>query len=353
MSKPILSFSRRLPRRPLGNTGIEVTPVGMGTLTMGFSQRDLSIEEGSGLIVRAWRSGINFFDTAQYYETYRYLRPALDQIREDIRQAREDGSVDCDAADFPVICSKTLAADHDEAAAAVRECLEELGLKQIDIFLLHEIRGVRDFEARAGAWSALQEARAAGLVKAIGISTHHADACARMAKTPACDAVFALINKNAMGIRTIDPDGNDRAASREEMEAAITACSFGGKGVFTMKAFGGGNLISDYRACLDYASAIPGNGAVMIGMGSAGEIDAAVRYFSGALEPGYTPDISRKRMMVDQSDCEGCGTCKSRCASHAIHWNENGLAEIDQSKCVRCGYCAPVCPVRAIIFLTK
>ena len=52
-------------KKILGRTGISVTPVGMGTLTMGFSQKNLDIEAGSRVIVHAVEQGINFLDTAQ------------------------------------------------------------------------------------------------------------------------------------------------------------------------------------------------------------------------------------------------------------------------------------------------
>ncbi|MGN1381913.1 MAG: aldo/keto reductase [Eubacterium sp.] len=326
-------MNHKLEKIQLGNTGIKVTPVGMGTLTMGFSQKNLPVDDGAAVIVHAAEAGINFFDTAQYYDTYRYLRPALDEMKQRGLPA-------------PVICSKTLAPDYEGTVSAVHECMEELDLSCINIFLLHEVRGVTDFLARKEAWKALRDLKEEGLITAIGISTHHVDACRKMAEEPDCDVVFPLINKAGLGIRK-----EDRPGTREEMEDAIRACANAGKGIFTMKAFGGGNLIKDYRSCLDYASHIPGNDAVMIGMADYEQVNRAVDYFTGNLNPDYEPDISGKHLMVDQSDCEGCGTCKARCVSQAIFWNKNGLAEIDQTRCVHCGYCAPVCPVRAIIFL--
>ena len=88
-----------MKRIRLGLTNIEVSAVGMGTLTMGFSQKNLSTGEGARIIVHAVKSGINFLDTAQYYDTYRYLRPALDTIKSDENIA------------MPVVCSKTLETD--------------------------------------------------------------------------------------------------------------------------------------------------------------------------------------------------------------------------------------------------
>ena len=317
----------------LGKTGIAVSPVGMGTLTMGFSQKNLSIEDGANLIYHAVKSGINFLDTAQYYDTYQYIRPALDRLR------KENWIT-------PVICSKTLGTTREDVIAAVEECQSELDIPVVDIFLLHEVRGIQDFRSRREAWEGLQECKDRGRVRAIGISTHHVDACREMAVHPECDVVFPLINRSGLGIRNGDIPG-----TKKEMEEAIQKCADAGIGVFTMKAFGGGNLIQDYRACLDYATKVPGNTAVMIGMADNDQVDRAVEYFEKQLDESYVPDTSQKKLMVDQSDCEGCGICKNRCVSQAIFWNENGLAEIDPHKCVRCGYCAPVCPVRAIILL--
>ena len=61
------------------------------------------------------------------------------------------------------------------------------------------------------------------------------------------------------------------------------------------------------------------------------------------------PDVSQKKMIVEQTNCEGCGTCMSMCESEALFFNKDGLAQIDESRCLTCGYCAPVCPSRAII----
>ena len=173
-------------RNRLGLSCIEVSAVGMGTLTMGFSQKNLSTDEGARIIVHAVKSGINFLDTAQYYDTYRYLRPALDTIKSD------------ENLDMPVICSKTLESDYESASAAVDECLSELNLEKIDIFLLHEVRGVVDLHERSEAWRALRDKKASGLIRAIGISTHHVDACRAAANLDSCDVIFPLINKAGM-----------------------------------------------------------------------------------------------------------------------------------------------------------
>lgn len=311
----------------LGNTDLEVTPVGFGVLTVGNTQLDLPVEEGAELIRYALEKGINFLDTAQYYETYPYIRQALK-----LTDKR------------PIICSKCLDASYREMEFAINQALREMELEVIDLFLLHEVRNGSDWEDRAGAWRCLMDAKKAGLVKAIGVSTHHVDVAERMASIPELDVLFPLINMSSLGIRKGDGPG-----TKEEMAAAIRANAEAGKGVFAMKAFGGGNLTGSYLEALDYVSNLEGVSSIMIGFGKKEEVDRIVEYAEGTIDPAYVPDITEKKIRIDQGDCEGCGACISRCPNKAIFRNEKGLAQVDYKICLTCGYCAPVCPTRAII----
>lgn len=316
-------------KRQLGKTGIWVSPVSFGVLTVGKTQLDLPVDEGARLIRYALSKGINFFDTAQYYETYPYLREALKDT------ARED---------MPVICSKSLCHTYSEMEYAVHEALGELDTDAIDVFLLHEVRQSPDFESRRGAWQCLLDMKSKGLIKAAGISTHHVDVAEMTADMPECDVLFPLINYAGLGIRNGCLPGTAR-----DMRSAIEKNIRAGKGVFAMKAFGGGNLTGDYVKALDYVWSIEGLSSVMVGIGARHEIDSLVQYAEGTLPRDYRPDISMKKIRIDQGDCEGCGACIDRCPNGAIYKNSFGLAQVDHSLCLTCGYCAPVCPVRAII----
>lgn len=363
MKKCFLTKSKP-QRRSLGQTGLSVSCVGMGVLPMGPGQLALPLDEGAAVICDALRRGIDFLDTAQYYRTYPYIRRALELMhlttRENLcgpsfsamqnpqKNARADESFHvsantASAFSLPVISSKSLASTYEEMMDAILECRRELDLSVIDIFLMHEVR-TGQFGKRSAAWQALQDAKAAGLVRAIGISTHHVDVVREMAEVPACDVVFALLNYRSMGIRNGFLTG-----TKEEMAAALASCKAAGKGVYIMKALGGGNLTGEYQKALDYVFAQDCVDAVMVGFTHTSEIDDMMCYLSGNMESSYNPDVSRKKMYVNQEDCEGCGTCLKICAAGAVSYNKNGLAEIDQSRCLTCGYCAQGCPVRAII----
>ena len=323
---------KKMKRVKLGNTDIKVTPVGLGVLTIGNTQLDMPLSEGADIVRYAYERGIRFFDTAQYYETYPYIREAF-----------KDLSFDREDPDRPIIASKCLDESYEAMEFAINQCLEALDLDYIDIFKLHEVRQDPDWKRREGAWQCLKDYKKKGVVGAIGVSTHHIDVVQRMADVPECDIVFPLINYAGLGIRK-----GKQAGSAEEMARAIGDCLRKGKGVFAMKAFGGGNLSADYRKALDYVRDLDVH-SIMVGMGSREEIDRLVEYAEGTLDEAYAPDVSHKRIHVDQGDCEGCGNCIDRCPNRAIFRNGSGLADVDHSLCLTCGYCAPVCPVRAII----
>ena len=144
---------------------------------------------------------------------------------------------------------------------------------------------------------------------------------------------------------------NAYAKTRSRVEAAIKKNADAGKGIFAMKAFGGGVLVKNYIEALDYVSGIEGMDSIMLGFGTKEQVDRAIEYAEGTIDRSYVPDMTGKKIRVDQGDCEGCGACIDRCPNHAIFRNENGLADVNHDICMTCGYCAPVCPVRAIIML--
>lgn len=316
-----------MKKKLLGKTGIKVSVAGFGVLPMGPSQLALPVEEGAEIIRYALKNGINFLDTAQYYRTYPYISKAL-----------ETGEFD-----DVVICSKCLYEDYDSMMDAIREAKEALNRDVIDIFLMHEVRSGQ-LEERTGAWQALKDAKQMGLVRAIGLSTHHVDITKAAAAMEDLDVVFPLINYAGLGIRK-----GDEFATKEEMMEAIKECHNAGKGVFSMKAFGGGSLTGHYQEALDYVFSKDEIDSVMIGFGKIAEVDDLLSYLNGSMDKSYNPDISQKRVYINQEDCEACGSCKAACPAGAIFYNENGLAEVNHEKCLTCGYCSPVCPVRAVI----
>lgn len=319
----------------LGRTGIEVSKAGFGVHPIGPSRMNLSPSEGAEVMCYAYEKGIRFFDTAQFYQTYHYIREAFELIK-----------ISPCFTGLPVLSSKSLACDYDEMMAAIDEAIRETGLEVIDIFLMHQVTPSY-MDERSGAFEALKDAKLQGKVKAIGISTHHQDVVLDAAEQDDIDVVFALYNFTGLGIRC-----GDMAGSQEGMLDALKACQKAHKGIYTMKVFGGGNLTCDYQKAarhvfIDCKEIIP---SAMIGFTSKQEIDELDALLQGMLPEAYNPSVAHKKLRVDREDCLGCGTCVRICASGAMHYSKiDGLAEIDEDLCVACNYCAIACPERAIV----
>ena len=270
-----------MKKKRLGNTDLEVSIAGFGVLPMGPSQLALPIEEGAEIIRHALRNGINFLDTAQYYRTYPYISKALENGEfEDV-----------------IICSKSLCQDYEGMMDAILEARESLNRDVIDIFLMHEVRSGQ-LEERMGAWQALKDAKEKGLVRAIGLSTHHIDITKAAASMEDLDVIFPLINYAGLGIRKGDEFG-----TKEEMLQNMTDCHIAGKGIFSMKAFGGGSLTGHYQEALDYVFSKDCIDSVMIGFGKISEVDDLLSYLDGSMDKSYNPDISKKKVYINQEDC--------------------------------------------------
>lgn len=316
-----------MQKTKLSGTPFDVTPVGMGVLTIGWTQLDLGLEEGAEVVSYALDKGINFLDTAEYYRTYHYIKEALKGGKHS-----------------PIIVSKSLTSTYDGMMNAIESARKELNRDVIEIFLLHEVRNDPDLKNRAGAIDALCDAKAKGYVTSIGLSTHYVDVARECADVKDFDVLFPLINYKSLGIRNGKTSGECK-----DMAYEIKRNSENGKGVFAMKAFGGGNLVEDYVKALDYVTSLEGIQSTMLGFGKKEEIDIAVDYFEGKLKKDYTPDVSEKKIRIDVGDCESCGACIKFCPNKAIAFNSDGIAEVNHKLCITCGYCAPVCPVRAIL----
>lgn len=291
---------------------------------MGPLQKNLSIEEGGSLILKALEQGVNFIDTAEIYGTHAYIRWALDRF---------DGEV--------VIATKSPATNYDQMKASIERCLNELGVNQIDIFHLHAARDSQPFINRDTALKALLEYKTAGKIRAVGISTHSAIAAKAAASNDHIDILFPLINKNGLGIL----DGGIL-----EMEEAIGLARENGKGIYAMKVFGGGTMINNLEDNLNYVRETLGIPVIAIGMVREVELAMNLALFEGRPIPEELraeASNHQKTAKVVTGLCKGCGHCVEVCHSGAIALNE-GKGFIDITKCLMCGYCSRECPEFAI-----
>ncbi|MGE5403402.1 MAG: aldo/keto reductase [Candidatus Saccharibacteria bacterium] len=302
--------------KALGATGINVSRLCFGVLTMGPLQQNLSVSEGAGLIQYAIDQGINFFDTAESYKTYPYIKEALRNI------GRK-----------PVIATKSYAYTWENMKRSVERAQDEMELAVIDIFLLHEQENELTLEGHRPALEYLIHAKKAGLIKAVGLSTHAVAGVMAGAENPDIEIIHPLINQAGIGI--ID-------GTAQSMTAAIAYAAVRGKGIYAMKTLGGGNLIGRAYSAFSYVKRIKPIASLAMGMKSRDEIDLNLAWVEGKRRPDLEATVGQaKRRLLIEPWCSGCGACADNCRYQALIVDER--ATVVQEKCILCGYCAGYC----------
>ncbi len=199
-----------LPPRVLGRSGIAVSVIGFGGAPLGDLYGALDDQAAIDAVSTAHQAGITLFDTSPWYghglSEHRFgtaLRrvPRASYVLStkvgrwfDVRQQRGPGSRFAGGfAHRPVFDYS-----YDGALRAFEQSLLRLGLDRVDILLLHDLdkRNQGDLletrfkEAMDGAYRALAELRAQGVVRAIGVGLNEADMCARFARAGDFDVML-------------------------------------------------------------------------------------------------------------------------------------------------------------------
>ncbi len=306
----------------LGQTGISVSKLCFGVLTMSPLQKNATPEQSMPVIARAIEQGVNFFDTADLYNAYHLIKQAL-EIKKDL-----------------ILCTKSYDYNAEGVTKSVERALREIGRDYIDIYMLHEQESRHTFKGHWEAVETLLKMKAQGKIRAFGISTHRVQAVCDALDFPEIEVLFPLINVSGIGIE----DGNT-----QDMERAVEKAHQAGKGILAMKILGGGNLLNRVDACFDYALGLPTLDAIALGMQSVEEVDYNVAKITGAaISDALSRAVARKQRQLHIDDwCESCGGCIEKCSQKALTLVD-GHPVVNRDRCVTCGYCAAACPLFCI-----
>lgn len=307
-----------MPNIKLGLKGPEVSKICFGSLAISPLQGRVTTEQGREVFRYAITKGINWVDTAEIYDNYNQLKPVLQKYPE------------------VKVVTKSYAVDKEELEASIEKARQGLQRDYIDIFLLHEQESHLTLKGHAGAWNALQEAKAKGKVGYIGISTHAVRGVRAGALQPDLDIIHPLINYQGLGI--ID-------GSLEEMLNAIDFAAELGIGIYAMKVFGGGHLAKEPEKALKFIRDIKGIQAMALGMSSLEEVDFNLALLNGDKIPAELRNtvLYRERKLYIADWCQGCGKCVEACSQNALRIKD-GRSTVRSENCILCGYCGRVCP---------
>ena len=143
--------------RVLGKTGMTISRLGFG----GIPIQRIDAEGTKVLMHQLKAAGINFIDTARGYTvSEEYLGYGLEGIREDF-----------------IIATKSMSRTKDAMAKDIDISLKNLRTDYIDLYQIHNAtpEQLQQVVAPGGALEALQEAKAAGKIRHIGLTSHSLD----------------------------------------------------------------------------------------------------------------------------------------------------------------------------------
>ena len=178
----------------IGRTSAEVTAFGLGGATLGGSVQAVNEADARTMIIDALDSGIGYFDTAPFYGYGRSEHLIGDELRDRTgwvlstkagrrlraRRRPQDAS---DPWRKPFPFEPFFDYSYDGIMRSYEDSLQRLGMNRIDILFLHDVDAfTHGKDAQPGvfqkamdsAYKALDELRAAGEVKAIGIGVNEA-----------------------------------------------------------------------------------------------------------------------------------------------------------------------------------
>jgi predicted aldo/keto reductase-like oxidoreductase len=248
------SVDAGLPRRPLGETGREVTIFGLGG--EGVLRTHGRQAEAARVIHRALDRGVSYGDTAPAYSSSQdYYGAALGERRRGV-----------------FLASKTHDRSRDGSLRLLDDSLKRLRTDHLDLWQLHDLRTAEDLArifSRGGAIEALVRAREEGRVRSLGLTGHH-DPAVLLEAMRRFDFDTVLVALNAADVhrlsfaRTVLPEASRR-----------------GMGVIGMKVYAAGALIGPGRLAapeaMGYVLSLPGVSTVVIGCGTPEEVDQNAR----------------------------------------------------------------------------
>ena len=213
-------------QRPLGKTGLSVTPLCAGTSALGsFPAQygyEVSTEQAVATIRRVFEGPINFIDTSNEYgnggDSERRIGQALAEAG-----GLPKGFVLATKVD-PIPGSSDFSGDR--VRASVAESLERLGLARLQLVYLHDPEKMTFAEGTApgGALEALIQLREEGTIEHLGVAGGPIDLMLQYLATDAFDALISH-NRYTLVDQSAEPLLED--AARRGV-AFVNAAPYGG-----------------------------------------------------------------------------------------------------------------------------
>lgn len=315
-----------MTRVRLGKTGIVVEKNAFGALPI---QR-ISREEAVGLLRRAYRSGVRFYDTARWYtDSETKVGEAFEGMREKV-----------------YIATKTGAKTAEDFWKDLNVSLTNLRTDYVDIYQFHNPAFCPKPGDGTGLYEAMLEAREKGMIRHIGITNHRLNVANEAVESGLYETLqfpFCYL-------------------AGEKDVALVKKCREADVGFIAMKALSGGlitNSAAAYAFLAQYDNVLP-----IWGVQREGELDEFLSYVENppVMNEELAAVIAHDREELMGDFCRGCGYCMpcpagieiNNCARmsllirrspSAAQLTPEVQAKMKQiESCLHCGSCKAKCP---------
>ena len=275
--------------------------------------------------------------------------------------------------------------DMSKVVPAFNDLLEQMQTDYIDIGMIHYVDAMDDYDTvfNGSIIEFAQRLKAEGRIRHIGMSSHNPTVALKAVESGIIDVLMFSINP-AYDLQPANEDVNvfwDENAWQQTLtnidpdrERLYSLCEQRGVGIDVMKAYGGGDLLSEERSpfgkaltavqCIDYALSRPGVASVMAGCRTIGELQQALDWLTASPEErDYTKVMQGVERFSWRGHCMYCGHC-APCSAGIDIASVNKFYNLCEAQgevpetvrehyralkhhaeeCIECGLCEERCP---------
>ena len=313
----------------LGQTDMVVSKLGFG----GIPIQRVSEDEAVAVVKRCLDLGITFIDTANAYtNSEKRIGKAISGQREGL-----------------ILATKSTSRRREGVETHLKQSLEQLGVDAIDLYQFH---GVNDFDAYArvldpnGPMALVQEAKRAGVVKHIGITSHSMDVAKEAVKSDRFETIMFPFN----------------FVTSEAADELLPLAREHDVGFIAMKPLAGG-MLQNATIAFKYLLQFPDVVSIP-GIERVHEIDEIIQVVEGPqqMTEAEQSEMQRLKDELGTRFCRRCDYCQpcpegipislvmivtsfvKRLPQESLFsgWIADGLEKA--ANCTRCGDCEERCP---------
>ena len=313
----------------LGKTEMMVSRLGFG----GIPIQRVSEGEAVAVVKRCLELGINFIDTANGYST------SEERIGKAILGQREG----------VFLATKSGARTREDMEKHLQQSLKQLGVNYIDLYQFHGVSDPKHLEmvlAPDGLMTVVEEAKKAGVVKHIGVTSHSMDIAKEAVVSNRFETIMFPFN----------------FITCEAADELLPLAREHDVGFIAMKPLAGGmldNAAIAFKYLFQYPDIIPIPGIERIE-----EIEEIVRLLEGPVQMSETEQHEMKRLIEELGTrfcrrCNYCQPCSEEIPISMVMTSSSFFKRLPEERffsgmfadaiekaanCTQCGECEARCP---------